>query len=405
MTSRQKPVRVFHLIKGLGRGGAETLLVETLRSSDPRRFEFGYGFFLRTKDALAEDLVNAGGNVVCFDRRGPMRMLFSAWQVANHLRRWKTEVLHCHLPLSGVVGRIAGHIAGIPVVYSEHNELERYHFATRRMNVATWSLQHQAVAVSHEVAASISRHVRSAVPVEVVHNGVDVSRFDPQLTDGKAVRKLLGIPVDAPVVGTVAVFRIQKRLDWWLEAAFRVRERDPAAHFIIVGDGVFRDELVKQTASLELGDRVHFVGLQKDVRPYLAAMDVYMISSAVEGLPVALLEAMAMGRPIASTDVGGISEAIKDGKTGLLTPPGQPARLASAVSQLLAGESLRAEFGTAARRQVKEHFSVHSMTRKLDAIYSRLAARETGASQRRRRLAPAPRIRDISSASYPLRAP
>lgn len=364
-----EPLRVFHLIKSLGRGGAEVLLLEGLRFADRDRFQYGYGYFLPWKDAMVASLAEQGGDVRCFAARSNLAILLSAHRVAKHLRTWRADVLHCHLPIAGAVGRLAGRLADIPVVYTEHNTLERYHQLTRRLNLSTWRWQNRVIAVSRDVAASLSRRAAPGVRVQVMPNGVDVERFDPALADGAAVRQQFGIPTSAPVVGTVAVFRVQKRLDDWLESARIVRQRQSDVHFVLVGDGPEREQLHARACALQLDGVVHFTGVQTDVRPFLAAMDVFLISSIFEGLPVALLEAMSMQRGIVSTSVGGVPEVVRHGTNGLLVPAGRPNLLAEAVRQLITSPALRADCGRAARQTVIDDFSLQRMTRQLERMY------------------------------------
>jgi glycosyltransferase involved in cell wall biosynthesis len=205
--------------------------------------------------------------------------------------------------------------------------------------------------------------------VQVVPNGVDVARFDRASVDGARVRRQLGIPLTAPVVGTVAVFRQQKRLDDWLEAAHEVRRSQADTHFVLVGDGPEREHLHARARELQLDGVVHFTGAHTDVRPFLAAMDVFLISSAFEGLPVALLEAMSMQCGIVATSIGGIPEVVRHGTNGLLVPAKQPALLAAAVLQMIKSSDLRAACGDAARHTVTQSFSLQAMIQQLESTY------------------------------------
>jgi glycosyltransferase involved in cell wall biosynthesis len=363
-------MRVFQLIKSLGRGGAESLLLANLRAANREEFSHQFGYFLPWKNALVPFLEAEGSSVECFGAKNNASILLSARTVAEHLRRCRADVLHCHLPIAGVVGRLAGRDAGIPVVYTEHNRMERYHPLTRKLNVSTWRLQQRVVAVSADVAESVRNHVNGHVPVEVVQNGVDVESFAREHVETTGLREQLGIPPGCPVVGTVAVFRTQKRLTDWLEAAKLIRESaHPDARFLLVGDGPLRAELESHAVSLGLSDAVHWAGLQNDVRPYLALMDVYLMSSAVEGLPVALLEAMSMRCAVVATAVGGIPEVIREQHNGLLVASGRPDLLARATSDLLSSPARLREIGEQARSTVVRDFSIGRMTRQLESIY------------------------------------
>jgi glycosyltransferase involved in cell wall biosynthesis len=363
--------RIFHLVKSLGRGGAEVLLAESLRHSNRAQFVYGYGYFLPWKSAMVRDLTEQGAEVTCFEARNNLGILCAARRVAQHLRDWDADLLHCHLPIAGIVGRLASHITGIPMVYTEHNRMERYHPITRWMNLLTWRWQDRVIAVSREVAASISQHANgsASLPVEVVLNGIDVEKFNPTIADFASLRSELGIPGDAIIVGTVAVFRRQKALHDWLEAASILHDIRPDIHFILVGDGPLRIELIDQAKSHGISKVVHFTGMKDDVRPYLRLMDVFMISSIFEGLPLALLEAMAMRCAVVATSVGGIAEVIQHGENGYLIEAGEPESLARRVLSLVDAPEVSRRIGFTARKTIEEGFSLRRMTGQLEATY------------------------------------
>jgi glycosyltransferase involved in cell wall biosynthesis len=354
------------------------LLVETLRCANRQRFEYAYGYFVPWKNALASRLEQEECQVFCFGGGNAASILMRATRVAACVSAWGAQIIHCHLPLAGVVGRVAGRIARVPVVYTEHNKLERYHALTRRLNIATWGLQAQAIAVSSAVECSIRKFITSPVPLRVLVNGVDTVRFDRErLSGSEDVRRQLGIPRKAPIIGTVAVFRKQKRLEDWIEAARMIRESHPGTVFVLVGGGPLEQDVRRWVARSGLGDAVRFAGLREDVRPILALMDVFMMSSIFEGLPVALLEAMAMQCPVVATAVGGIPEVVEHERTGLLVDPGNPGQLAAAARELLDKPDKRAELGHAGRMVVEEHFGLGRMAADVEAVYMEvLAARQ-----------------------------
>lgn len=370
-----RPIRVLHLIKGLGRGGAEMLLADGPRLSDPAELRYAFGYFVPWKDALAGELAERIGPVVCFDAPSAASMLARVPGVARVIRDLDADLVHCHMPLASVVGRLAGRIAHVPVISTEHNVLERYHPATRVATLATWGMQAHVIAVSQEVARSIARHGRSRVPVTVVPNGVSLERF-PGPGDPVLARREVGLPELSPVVGTIAVFRSQKRLDLWLAAAARIARSLPEARFLLVGDGPLRGVVEREIERLGLGERVTLTGLQADVRPFLRAMDVYMVSSDFEGLPVALLEAMATGIVPVSTAVGGIGEVISKGP-GVLVPRGDVEGLSRGVLQIL-GQSpaLRQQMSARARARVEAEFGTDRMMRRIEAVYREVLGRD-----------------------------
>lgn len=347
------------------------MLLPDLIRYGPSGLHHGVGYFLPRKDHLAGELEDLGATVTCFGTRSSPALLLSVPRVAAWLRRERPDLLHAHLPLAGVVGRLAGRWAGVPVVYTEHNLQERYHPWTRRLNAWTWGLQDRVIAVSGQVADSVARSVGSRIPVQVVQNGIAVERFRPDPELRRRCREELGIPPGAPVVGTVAVFRRQKRLDRWLQAAADLRAAGSEAWFLLVGDGPLRRDLEAEAERLGLGGVTVWPGLSRDVRPHLAAMDVYSMSSSFEGLPLALLEAMAMELPVVATAVGGIPEVVVEGETGRLVPSDTPEELAGAVRSLLEDRQLRRRMGRAGRERVEERFSMTRMSREVHAVYRR----------------------------------
>jgi glycosyltransferase involved in cell wall biosynthesis len=363
-------VKVLHIIKSLGRGGAEMLLPETLKLHHQDLFEFHYIYFLPWKNQMEEAIRIHGGRVTCFPASNSLHLMTKVLSISNYVRKQKIQLIHAHLPWAGILARAVGKMCGIPVIYTEHNKQERYHAATRIMNLFTMNLATSVIAVSSDVAESIHKHKpQLKIPVRTILNGVNTDHFNKQLFDRQAIRKQLNIPTEAAVIGTVAVFRFQKRLDLWMELAADILKQITDVHFIVVGDGPLKDDLLRKRDELGLKDRVHMPGLISEVRPYQAAFDVYMMSSIFEGLPIALLEAMAMKCPVISTDAGGIKEVIRHGVDGLLCSVDEPKMLVEFAASLLGNQYLRTQYGDQARRRVTETFSMESMVEKLEALY------------------------------------
>jgi L-malate glycosyltransferase len=363
-------VRVFHLIKSLGRGGAEMLLVDGPPHSDPNRFEYRFGYFLPWKNAVVPQIAANFGDVTCFEARNSGAILARTLDVARCLKRWNADLLHCHLPLASIVGRMAGALAGVPVITTEHNLCERYHPVTRAASLALWRMNRHVIAVSHEVAASIRHNAGTRIPVRVVQNGVPLKRFCREDYDVARIRAALGVAVDAPLVGTVAVFRAQKRLDSWLDVANRVRQSHPNARFVIVGDGPLRKEIEAQIRRLALTSVVKLTGLLEDVRPLLAAMDAFLMSSDFEGLPIALLEAMAMKVVPIATAVGGVPEVLVPESGGTAVAKGDIDALTRAVEGVIdLPVHERQRRGAAARNRIAEAFSAERMMREIEHVY------------------------------------
>jgi len=375
-------IRVLHLIKSLNRGGAEILLTEGLRFADRDRFELSYAYFHPKIDALVPTLSQQGVEVTCLGGENHVGMLARAPLLARHLRDRRIDLVHCHLPTAGVVGRLACRVVGVPVVYTEHNKPERYRRPTFLLNRWTYEMQAHVIAVSDSVRESIEAYIGARVPVTVIRNGVDAPSYLRTERERAAVRQRLGIADAAIVVGNVAALIPQKRLHDWIEAARRVCAMLPRAQvrFLLIGDGPERERLLALVAKNGLKDVVQLCGIHPDVRPFLAAFDIYMMSSAFEGLPVALLEAMAMRCVPVCTAVGGIPEVIVAGENGYLTPPGRPDELAARVVELASQPDRLSRLGTAARRTVSDDFRIDTMVASIEQLYLDVLQRAPGAS-------------------------
>lgn len=392
-------IRVLHLIKSLNRGGAETLLVEGLAVSDRDRFDLSYAYFHPHINALAPVLADHGVPVTCISADRASRMVLQVPRVARYLREHQIDLLHCHLPVAGVVGRLAGRLTGTPVIYTEHNKVEWYRKTTFRLNAATYNLQQHAVAVSHSVKDSIDRYINPQIPVTVVHNGINPDHFQRQAAPTPNLKRMIGLPPNAPVIGNIASFIVQKRLDLWAEAAGIIAREIPDAHFVLLGEGALEDDMKRWFAAQGIQDRVHMPGSVADVRPYLAAMDVYMMSSDYEGLPVALMEAMAMRCAPVCTAVGGIPELLHNGENGYTTQSRDPQALAARVLDLLKHPERMTDFAEAARKTVLARFDVRRMTAELESLYLDVVEgndRHEGSERRHLRRTPTSQTRVVS---------
>lgn len=371
-----KKIRVLHIIKSLGRGGAETLLPETLRLHDRSVFEFQYVYFLPWKNQLVERLESQGAIVHCLPARNNLAILASVRALVSLVRAQKIDLVHCHLPWAGFVGRLLFQGWGVPVIYTEHNKQERYHGITRWINRLSFNHQTAAVAVSADVRESIQKNIGPAIPIYEVLNGVNTAFFQREENAGLPVRARLGIPVDAVVVGIVSVFRLQKRLNEWMHVFKAAAEEQENLYGIIVGDGPLRSEVEGELMALGLGGRVFLAGLQTEVKPWYAAMDIFMMTSVFEGLPIALLEAMSMGCAVVSTDAGGIKEVVRHEKDGLVVGVDAWASLGLVLQRVAADPVLRKRLGQAARARVVEAFSLQRMVGELEQLYGEVLSRK-----------------------------
>ena len=365
-------IKILHIIKSLGRGGAEMLLPETMKLHDKSKFEFHTIYFLPWKNQMVEALESAGGRVTCFSASNNIKLMQQFSKVIEYCNTNEIDLIHCHLPWAGFLGRLVFARINIPVVYTEHNMQERYHIATKKINQFTFNSQSLALGVSEDVSNSIKKNINPKIPVRTLLNGANTISFrrDPIL--GSKIKEDLGIPENALIIGNVAVFRFQKRLIEWLQVFKDIESKNPNVYGIIVGAGPLEEEIKTELIKLKLEKKVFFPGLKTDVKPYFSAMDIFMMSSSFEGLPIALLEAMSMECAIVSTNAGGIKEVIRDKQDGLICKVEEWKKLSDLCQVLIDDPEKLNNFKKAARERAVDSFSLKRMVDSLEEIYKSL---------------------------------
>jgi glycosyltransferase involved in cell wall biosynthesis len=366
--------RVLWLTKGLGLGGAERLLALTAAGLDHDRFAVDVAYLLPWKDAFVSELEEAGVRTICL---GALRTVDPRWvmRLRSLLRTEDYRILHTHSPVPASAARLLARRSH-HVVHTEHNLWDRYRWPTYAANAATYRRNDAVLAVSDGVAGSIvrPRWQRSAgwPDVETLLHGVDVERVWRGPAARAAARKVLDLPPTQPVVGTVANFTPKKDHAGLLEALVTVREAVPDVLWLMIGSGPLEAELRGKATALGLDANVRFLGSRDDVLDLLPALDLFVLGSRFEGLPISLLEAMASEVPVVVTTVGGIPEAVTDGVEGTLVPPAAPQALALAVADLLQDPARRATLGTAAAARVRTDFSIARAVHRTEELYDQL---------------------------------
>jgi L-malate glycosyltransferase len=374
-------IRVLWLVKGLGPGGAERLLVASARRRDYQRISVRAAYLLPHKVALVAELQAEGVPVTCLGHR---QVLDPRWLAVlrRSLVQDPVDIVHAHSPLMAVGARIVAR--SMParlrprVVVTDHNVWDSYIVPTRLADALTSSLDDARLTVSEAVRTSLPTRIHRRA--EAVLQGIDVERVQAQRDHRAAMRAELGVEQDALVVGTVANLRRAKAYPDLLNAACEVLQRLPDVRFVTVGQGPMEAEVRALHAQLGLGDRVLLLGHRPDAVRVMAACDVFALASLNEGLPLAVMEALALGLPVVSTAVGGIPEVVENDREGLLVPAGRPQELAAAlISVLTDSERRRRMAGAAARRGTA--LSIDTAVQRTEAVYRELAG--DGAGRRR----------------------
>jgi L-malate glycosyltransferase len=364
-------IKILHLIKSLGRGGAEMLLAESLLLHNKNQFEFHYVYFLPWKNQLVQQISGAGGKVTCLEATNSINIFFRAKDLINYIRYHKIDLLHCHMPVTGMLGRYVHSKIKIPVIYTEHNIQDRYHFITRFFNKFTFNYQTEVIAVSGEVKSSIEKNINPFINVSVVENGVNSELFIRNAEEGMRIRKAFNIPNNAFVVGNIAVFRSQKRLKEWVEV-FAASSKSNANLFgLLVGQGPFMEQVQASIEAFGLQNKIILAGLQSDVKAYYSAIDIFMMTSLYEGLPIALLEAMSMECAVVCTNAGGIKSVVSNGEDGFLVNVTDWKDLSTIINTLVAEPLLIQQYGAKARNKVMKSHGLSKTVLALEEIYFR----------------------------------
>jgi L-malate glycosyltransferase len=360
-----RPVVVI-FVKGLGIGGAEKLISEGARFWDRSSFDYRVAYLLPWKDQLVAEIEALGVPVRCIgSRRGATPGVFPRFR--RLLDEWRADLVHAHLPVAGILARVAGNV---PVIYTEHNLAWSYHPITRALNRWTYSRNAAVTAVSEPVAEAIAGY-RGPRPA-IVNNGVHVS------VSGEAksrARAELGLAQDQPLIVHVGNIRPGKGHESLIQAASLLMERGVDASVVSIGvekNPGDLDRLRAKVSAAALGQRVRFLGRRADALAFIAAADVYVNPAEFEGLPVTILEAMALGRPVVATAVGGIPSVVQDGITGIAVDPGEPDQLADGIATLLANPGYARRLAEAGERLVTAEFGLEPMVRSFENIYRQL---------------------------------
>jgi len=377
-TEGSKQIRVLLVIKGLGHGGAERLLVDMVSRGDKSRFDYEVAYILSRYDGLASSMRDAGAPVHSLGARADWDISWMG-RLRALIRDGKFDVVHFHLPYSAALGRLVAR--SLPaserpkVVYTEHSQWNLTAIALRILNTATSPLDDALVVVSESGLKALPKRLRRGA--EVIVHGIDLSS-SPELRQNREkqrveLRKELGVLDGEILVLTVANLRAEKGYDVLLAAAKYVVEHGSAVRFFSVGHGTLQEELIQERNRLGLGDRFVFLGLRTDVLRLMAGADVFALASHFEGLPVTLMEATSVGMPIVATTVGEIPIIFTDGQNALLVPPGRSDLFAEALERAINDAELRKDLGSGALG-LSSRFDVTTATRRVEAIYDRLSA-------------------------------
>lgn len=381
--------RVLHFIESLGIGGAERT-VQDLATRLPRHGIVTAVCCLRD-GPLRVPLERAGVAVFCLGLRRRSIVLLPwfiadiarvLWRLTRLLRSQNIDILHAHIADAAMLALAAGRYCGVPVIVTFHG-LGLLPTERRRGDPRTWLRRrlYRALARGAWRSIAVSPKVQQALCADlgfdpartlVLGNGIDTAAYASGATAGTAIalREELGLDPSARVIVAVGRLVHNKGQVHLLEAMPLVLKRFPAAVLVLVGDGPDRDTLAQHVARRGLGQAVRLTGARTDVAAHLALAEIFALVSSSEGVPLALLEAMAAGRPIVATAVAGIVDVIEHGRSGLLVPFAEHRALADALGVLLEDQTLAQQLGANAQREARSRYDIDGTVRAMATLYS-----------------------------------
>ena len=367
-TDGNRCLRVMFLVTSMPVGGAETLLVNLVRGID--RSRFAPEICCTKEPGPLGEMLQAEMPVHSRMLRGKfdLRVLPRLWSLLR--RRRIDAVVTVGAGDKMFWGRLAARLARVPVVMSALHSTG-WPDGVGRLNRLLTPLTDAFIGVANAHGVFLVEHENfPRKKVHTIYNGVDTQRFIP--SDATAIRQLLGIPQDAPLVGIVAALRPEKNHELFLTAAQQIVRRVPATHFLIIGDGPCREPLEQLSRKLGLADVVSFLGSRSDIPDLLSAFDVFALTSHNEANPVSILEALSTGCPVVAPNVGSVGETVRPDETGYLFPAGDLEALTTAVVELLEDPAKRRQLGSQGRRFVEQHWSLDGMVHGYQALIEKL---------------------------------
>ncbi len=360
-----RPINLLFTTYHLNQGGIEQIILTYAKGLDSKKYKITVACL--EGGTIAKEIAALPGisvNVIQTKSR-LMRFL----EFLSIARTTKPIIVHNQACWYGLfIGALVGarRVEMIQSVYEWLNWHERFRYGIYCL------FADKIVAVSEAVRKFTLKSFPFMSPLKfsVIYNSVDPEMF-ASANKGIALREKHEMPMQDVIVGFLGRLTKQKGVTYLLEAASSIARSKSDCRFVIVGDGELRGELQKQAKDLDLKNIV-FVGYQRDVPAYLEMFDIFVLPSLWEGLPVALVEAMAAAKPTVATAVSGTPEVVIDGETGFLVEPKNVDQLADRITRLIEDPSLRKRMGRAARKRVEEKFSAATMIRATEQLYQEL---------------------------------
>lgn len=373
-----KKPRIIWLIDGLGSGGAENLTLSILKRFDKKKYHIRVCVIKEKPDSPIKAELEKSGISVDMVRMPSLRNPSNLPKLLRYLRLHRPHLIHAQLQFSTIFGNIAGVLLQIPCVSTLHTVGKPTRRAAYLRNQINWFILRnfctKIIAVSEDTRSfHMSEGKIPETKIITIYNGIELSTFKPSdKIENAKKREEFNLPADAKIISTVAVLRKPKGIQYMIEAMPAIIESAPNCKYMIVGDGEYGGALRELVREKELEKHIVFTGQQKDISTILAISDLFVLPTLTEALPTVLIEAMAAGKAIIASKVGGIPEMIEDGLNGILIPASSPSDLAKACLRLIDDDNLRNRMAEKSLEIANQKFDIQKLIQSLNNLYDEL---------------------------------
>ena len=386
-----RKIKVVHIITRFDQGGSAENTFLTIRGLDRDRYDVTLvrglslesnmnGAEQKVVDERLAELSRCGVKVVTVPelvrRVDPLRDIKAFVSIVGIIRQERPIIVHTHTSKAGLLGRSAAFLCRVPVIiHTPHGHVFWGYFTSWKTRFFIF-LERVFALLTDRIITLTNQEKKDHIDVRIgredqfrtIHSGVELKKFSESGVDPRSARENLGIPHDALVVGTVGRLIPIKGSNFLLEAAGEVIKEKPETVFVFLGEGELQKQMEKRALQLGIHERVKLLGWRPDVASIMSTYDVFAFPSLNEGMGKALVEAMAMGKPVVASNVSGIRDLVVNGENGFLVPPAQPELLAKRITYLLQNPQVRQAFG-AAGKQMAGRYNAESMVEEIDQLY------------------------------------
>lgn len=372
---------ILYVIENIEFGGGERVFSQIIRGLNKERFNV---FVASNPGGIFEKKLTEVGIKI-----NPVHMtnrynLGTISRLKKIIKTKEVQIVHSQGGRADFFARIAARISNVPIIISSMAMLvEGYDVSILRkglyVSIDRWTERwvNKFTVLSEAMRRSlIERHKIPPENIVKIYNGIEIEEYNPDLKELRnkklESKRTLGLKNDVPVIGAIGRLVWQKGFEYLIRAAPEILKKCPEARFLIVGEGPLKNKLILTGEKLNVADRIIFTGFRSDIKEILASIDVLAMPSLLEGLPMVLLEAMAMAKPIVATRIDGVIEVLENSKTGLLVPAKNSHALAEAIVGILNDKAKANFFGQNAREAAKEKFSVKKMVEQIELAYEKL---------------------------------